>query len=101
MQTEMPTLTPPSDGAPVEQKKDFVHYQLDLIGTETSLLGGLHQLGDGCHERLQGGAPCSHPSSTPMHALPCILFDTRTSSPTHQADATIDHAANHQLLWSM
>ena len=48
-------MSPPAVGAPVEDHMDFLHQQLDSIGTETPILNGLLLLGSSGHQRLQGG----------------------------------------------
>lgn len=48
-------LAPPARNASIEDKMDFLHQQLDSIGTEREILNGLVSLGSGGHDRLQGG----------------------------------------------
>lgn len=48
-------MLPPPPGADSESVMTFVHYQLDCIGCEREVLGGLQLLGNGSLERLQGG----------------------------------------------
>ena len=49
-------MPPPVAGAPVEAHMDFLQQQLDCIGVERPILDGLLLLGDGGHQRRQGGA---------------------------------------------
>ena len=56
-------LEPPTDGASHDGRVDFLHQQLDCIGTETDVLNGLVLLGGGTHERLQGGTWASSSGS--------------------------------------
>jgi hypothetical protein len=48
-------LRPPDRNASVEERMEFLHRQLDSIGTERAILSGLLLLGSGRTERLQGG----------------------------------------------
>lgn len=45
----------PDEDAPIDEKMDFLHQQLDSIGLERPVLNGLVLLGNGDNERLQGG----------------------------------------------
>lgn len=47
-------MEPPAEDATPDQRKDFVQYQLDCIGSDRPILDGLLLLGSGGHERLQG-----------------------------------------------
>lgn len=49
-------MPPPALSAPVEDHMDFLQQQLDSIGVDRPILDGLLLLGDGGHQRLQGGA---------------------------------------------
>lgn len=53
--TRAALLPPPAGNATVDEKMDFLHQQLDGIGTEMIILNGLVLLGHGDNERLQGG----------------------------------------------
>ena len=46
---------PPPD-ADIDTRMEYLHYQLDCIGTDRGVLRGLKLLGAGRLERLQGGA---------------------------------------------
>ena len=54
--TVVPLPHPPPDNAKIEDKMDFLHRQLDEIGSNRTILNGLTLLGCGGHQRLQGGA---------------------------------------------
>jgi hypothetical protein len=54
--TAAPLPPPPALAASEEEKIDFLHQQLDSIGTESAILSGLVLLGSSQHQRLQGGA---------------------------------------------
>lgn len=56
VQTVRTQMPPPPPGAPVDQHMEFLHQQLDSLGSDRPLLDGLVLLGDGDNERLQGGA---------------------------------------------
>ena len=53
---EPPDIKPPGKDASKNEKMDFLHHQLDSLGTQTPILDGLVLLGSGGYERLQGGA---------------------------------------------
>ena len=53
--TTVELMAPPARGADVEQRLEFLHGQLDSIGTERAIMHGLVPLGSDHHERLQGG----------------------------------------------
>jgi hypothetical protein len=48
-------MVPPSKDAEPSTIIDFVHNQLDRIGTEVEVLDGLRLLGGGLTQRMQGG----------------------------------------------
>jgi hypothetical protein len=50
-----PVMSPPDKSADTDTLFTWVHYQLDCIGRDRDILDGLLLLGDGFHERLQGG----------------------------------------------
>lgn len=52
---EFDELDPPDAAAPVDEKMEYLQYQLDCIGRERTILNGLVMLGGGRYERLQGG----------------------------------------------
>jgi hypothetical protein len=52
---DRPLLPPPSPNASSSLKVDFLHQQLDSIGTNAEIMPGLLLLGSGDDERLQGG----------------------------------------------
>jgi hypothetical protein len=47
---------PPDYNAPLEDRMEFLHQQLDSIGMERAIFSGLLLLGSGRTERIQGGA---------------------------------------------
>ena len=49
-----PVPKPPPD-ADIDTRMEYLHYQLDCIGTDQEVLRGLKLLGAGRLERLQGG----------------------------------------------
>jgi hypothetical protein len=49
-------VPPPPQGAHMDTKMQFLHYQLDRIGQKTEVLNGLLLLGSGAQERFEGGA---------------------------------------------
>jgi hypothetical protein len=48
--------SPPLPAASEEEKLEFLHQQLDSIGSEKAILSGLVLLGSSQHQRIQGGA---------------------------------------------
>ena len=58
-----PLMPPPGAKASVDDWIDFLHQQLNIIGTERPILDGLFLLGAGGNQRLQGGVKleiCMH-----------------------------------------
>lgn len=51
------TMNPPTSGASKDARMQFLHHQLDRIGTYTAILNNLLLLGDDIFERQQGGTP--------------------------------------------
>jgi hypothetical protein len=49
-------VPPPPQGANMDTKMQFLHYQLDRIGQKAEVLNGLLLLGSGAQERFEGGA---------------------------------------------
>jgi hypothetical protein len=91
---EMPP--PPSAHASVEERIDFLNQQLDSIGMEKAILNGLHLLGNGRNQRLQGGEQLvcfvvewwKHSTLTAAQSVSLLAtepFDTATKTPEDSA----------------
>lgn len=50
-------LPPPKDDATADDKMDFLHQQLDSVGTDKPAINDLVMMGCGDRERIQGGTP--------------------------------------------
>jgi hypothetical protein len=57
-------MVPPAKDADPSTVIDFVHNQLDRIGTEVEVLDGLKLLGGGLNQRMQGGMPLPLPAAS-------------------------------------
>jgi hypothetical protein len=79
--TAAPMAPPPSPGASVEEKINFLHQQLDSIGLESTILSGLVLLGSSPNQRLQGGvlAVCTSMQSSTQVAHASHELETYTS----------------------